>query len=89
MSVSESEGTTPKLASLCFQLIVLSSDLDRQLGNLTKKLGIDKDQTIILLPATYNIVDRAKEKRRHKKEWKVEMRDIVKEAVIWDEDLSL
>ena len=88
MSGSEESQTTPRLASLCFQLIVLSSDLDRQLNNLTKKLGIDKDQTIILLPALHNIVDRAKEKRRRKKEWKIEIRDIIKDAVIYDEDLS-
>ena len=88
MSGSEESQTTPRLASLCFQLIVLSSDLDRQLNNLTKKLGIDKDQTIILLPAIHNITDRAKEKRRRKKEWKIEIRDIIKEAVIYDEDLS-
>ena len=87
MSGSESQPT-PKLASLCFQLIVLSSDLDRQLANLTKHLGIDKEQTIILLPSLQNVVDKKKEKERHKKRWKIHLRDVVEDSVPYDEDLT-
>lgn len=76
---------TPRLAQLCFSLAVLSSDLTRQIDTLTKRVGCDTKECLVLLPARQNIVDRKKDKEHHRAKWKVQMREIISDAVEFEE----
>ena len=75
---------TPKLQMLLSRLAVLSSELNENLSRLARHFHQTDDQTIVLHPATYNIVDRKKEKERHKKSWKVTLKDIVDSGIEYE-----
>lgn len=75
---------TPKIEMLLFRLSVLSSDLTTKLDNLKRHIRQTDDETIILLPAEYNVVDRKKDKQRHLKSWKIELKDIVDTAIDYE-----
>jgi hypothetical protein len=68
---------TPRIQELCFRLAVLSSDLALQLGQLTRRLGVQTDECLVLSAALHNVVDRKKEKERHKKRWKIELKELL------------
>ncbi len=70
---------TPKLRQLCFRLAVLASDLSLQLDQLTRRLGVVEppDDCLVLSAALHNVVDRKKEKERHKKKWKIELKELL------------
>lgn len=70
---------TPRIAELCFRLAVLSSDLDVQLASLAKNLHVE--DLLVLRSAPENIVDRKKEKLRHKKRWKIQLKDVLDSAI--------
>ena len=72
---------TPKVAQLCFRLAVLSADLQKQLDALNKRIGFDEAQCIVLDPALQNIVDKKKDKERHLKRWKVQLKDIIDSSI--------
>ena len=72
---------TPKLQALCFRLAVLHSELTLQLDKLNKRLGVQTDDCLVLDAALYNIVDRKKDKERHKKSWKIELKEILDVAI--------
>lgn len=76
---------TPKLQMLLFRLAVLSSDLNENLTRLARHFHQTDDDIIVLSDARHNIVDRKKENERHKKAWKVEMREIIDSAVEFEE----
>jgi len=82
------EAPTPKITYLTSRIGILMTDLQSQTATLLKKLGHKEEDVIILSTATHNIVDRKKEKEHHKKKWKVELKDIVKNSVEWDEELD-
>lgn len=76
---------TPKIEMLLFRLSVLSSDLALKLENLKRHIRkTDDDEIIILDPAIDNIVDRKKDKQRHLKSWKIELKDIVDTAIDYE-----
>lgn len=68
---------TPKIQQICFRLAILVSDLTTQLDSLTRRLGVQTDDCLVLEAAKHNIVDRKKDKERHKKRWKVELKEIL------------
>ena len=72
---------TPKIEMLLFRLSVLSSDLTRQLDNLGRHLHKTDEETIILLPSHHNIVDRKKDKERHLKRWRIEIKEIIDSVI--------
>lgn len=74
---------TPKLQMLLFRLAVLSSDLNENLTRLARHFH-QTDETIVLSSAPYNIVDRKKEKERHKKAWKVELKEKIDSAIEYE-----
>lgn len=75
---------TPKLQMLLFRLAVLSSDLNENLKRLARHFHQTDDETIVLSSAPYNIVDRKKEKERHKKAWKVELKDKIDSVIEYE-----
>ena len=72
---------TPKIEMLLFRLSVLSSDLSTQLEKVRRHIHKPDDQTIILLPSRHNIVDRKKDKERHLKRWRVEIKEIIDSVI--------
>lgn len=80
------EYPTPRLAQLCFRLALQASELQKHVDTLNKKLGVDKD-VLVLTPSFENIQDRKKEKERHKKLWKVQLKDIIDSSVDGYEEL--
>lgn len=75
--------TTPKIALLLDRLHVLNLEVAQHMNQLTKRLTHLEDP-LVLRPAKENIVDRKKEKQRHKKKWKVEVRDILDTPIEFD-----
>ena len=71
------EYPTPKVQDLCFRLTLLVSDLEKDLSRLRAKLGVVPEEVIVLNNDPWNIVDRKKEKERHRKRWKVTLREIL------------
>ena len=70
------EYPTPKVQDLCFRLTLLVSDLEADVKRLQAKLGVS-EEVIVLNNDPWNIVDRKKEKERHRKRWKVTLREIL------------
>lgn len=68
---------TPKLQMLLSRLAVLSSELNENLSRLARHFHQTDD-------AIYNSVNRKKEKERHKKSYKVELKDIVDSAIDYE-----
>lgn len=76
--------TTPKVALLLNRLQELNLEVVKHMNQLTKRLSHMEEDTIVLQPAKENIVDRKKEKQRHKKQWKVEVKDILDTPIEFD-----
>ena len=70
------EYPTPKVQDLCFRLTLLVSDLEADVKRLQAKLGVS-EEVFVLNNDPWNIVDRKKEKERHRKRWKVTLREIL------------
>lgn len=83
MSFTETLDVTPRIALHLTRLQELQNDLTRNMNRLVKRLdkNSDEDNCLILLPAVHNIVDRKKDKERHKKRWKVKLYDIISSPV--------
>lgn len=71
---------TPRIALLATRLQELSTELNKNLDTLSKKLGISlqpiREEVLVLEAAVHNIVDRTKEKKDLKKRLKVEVKEI-------------
>lgn len=67
---------SPRVALLMTRLMDLSRDFSVQLDSLNKRLN-QIEEPLVLLPARHNIVDKKKDKLRHQKMWKVELKDIL------------
>jgi hypothetical protein len=74
---------TPRLAQLLLRLATQSSELQKNIETLNKRLGLDSD-VLVLQPAVNNIVDRKKEKERHKKRWKITIKEVVDSGIEYD-----
>lgn len=70
---------TPRVADLCFRLAVLTSDLNTQLASLAKHLHAE--DILVLRNASENIVDRKKDKERHKKRWKIQLKELLNSEI--------
>lgn len=80
------ETPTPKLQMLLFRLAVLTSDLDKNLKKLHGHFHPPSDdQTIVLNPAVENIVDKVRMKKKLRASWKVEMREVITDAIEFEE----
>ena len=65
---------------LLTRLVDLSNDLSTQLNSLVRHIN-QPDTVLTLHPAPYNIVDKRKDKIRHRKSWKLELKEILDEAI--------
>lgn len=74
------DSTTPKIALLLSRLQALNLEVAKNINNIVRRLDTF-DPPLTLLPAKQNIVDRKAEKERHKKRWKVELKDIVDTSI--------
>lgn len=74
---------TPKIAQHCFRLAVLTADLNKQIDKLQQRLHLETD-IIVLNAAIENIVCRKKEKEHRKKQWKVELKDILETGIEYE-----
>ena len=75
---------TPKIHQLCFRLTVLLSDLTTNLEKLTRRLGYQTDECFVLNPSEENVVDRKKDKERHKKRWKVTLKEVLDTGIEYE-----
>lgn len=73
--------TTPKVALLLSRLNALNLELTKNMNQLTKRLSHLEEESFVLQPAKENIVDRKKEKERHKKRWKVQLKEVLETPV--------
>lgn len=76
--------TTPKIELLLTRLSILQNDLTRNMNNLVRRLHHLENEEIVLSAALHNVVDKKKEKERHKKSWKVELKDIVDSVIDYE-----
>ena len=74
---------TPRVAELLFRLSIQSAELQANMERLQRRLGIDPE-LLVLNPAPENIVDRKKEKQRHRKRWTVVLKEIVDSAIEYE-----
>jgi len=79
---------TPRLAQLCFRLAIDLADIHHQIESITKRLGVDTEDCLVLNKAKDNIIDRKKEKEHHKKSWKVEIKEILHNSIQYDKELD-
>ena len=71
---------TPRMMILLTRLMDLSSDLSTQLSSLVRHIN-QPSTCLELHPAPYNIVDKKQEALRHKKAWKIQLKEILDEAI--------
>lgn len=76
--------TTPKIELLLSRLLVLNNELAKNMFTLVKRLHHLEEEEIVLSDARHNIVDRKKEKERHKKAWKVELKEKIDSAIEYE-----
>lgn len=76
------ESPTPKISLLLHRCLDLHNELTKSMNRLVRQL--DKEDCLILQPAVHNIVDRKKEKERHKKQWKVTLKEIIDTGIDYD-----
>lgn len=76
--------TTPKVALLLERLNALNLEVTKNMNQLTKRLA-HLEEPLVLRPAKENIVDKKKDKQRHKKSWKVEVKDILNTPIEFEE----
>jgi hypothetical protein len=83
MNSTETLDVTPRLALHLTRLQELQNDLTRNMNKLVKRLdkNSDEDNCLVLIPALHNIVDRQKDKERHRKKWKIQLHDIISSAI--------
>ena len=74
---------TPRVAELLFRLSIQSAELQANMERLQRRLGIDPE-LLVLNPAPENIVDRKKEKQRHRKRWTIVLKEIVDSAIEYE-----
>lgn len=74
---------TPRLSLHLTRLQELQNDLTRNMNSLVKRLDKSNytDDCLVLIHAVHNIVDRQKEKERHRKKWKIELKDSISSAI--------
>lgn len=80
--------TTPNIALLLSRLQALNHEVTRNINKIVQRLDTfdpPMETPLTLLPAKHNIVDRKAEKERHKKRWKVELKDIITTPVAYEE----
>lgn len=79
------ESATPQVAEMILRLMEQSKELQDKLDKLAKRYHLtDVDEPILLSQAKHNIVDRAAEKKRHLKSWKVEIKDTINTGVEYE-----
>lgn len=80
----EPESTTPKIALLLSRLQTLNLEVSKNINKIVSRLDHLNQETITLSPAHQNIVDRDKEKSRHRKSYKVELKELIDTAVEYE-----
>jgi hypothetical protein len=75
---------TPRLAQLAFRLTIELSDLQRKTEKLMRHLHIDTEECLVLDKALHNIVDKKKEKERHKKRWRVTIKETIETPIEYE-----
>jgi hypothetical protein len=75
---------TPRLAQLAFRLAIELSDLQRKTEKLMRHLHIDTEECLVLDKALHNIVDKKKEKERHKKRWRVTIKETIETPIEYE-----
>ena len=81
------DSTTPKIALLLSRLQALNLEVAKNINSIVRRLDTF-DPPLTLQPAKQNIIDRKAEKERHKKRWKVELREIVASTIAVDQELK-
>lgn len=70
------EAATPRVREIILKLKQQIRDLDEKIEKLAKRYNLsDDEEPLELLPSIENIVDRKKEKRRHLKSYKIEIKE--------------
>lgn len=70
------EAATPRVREIILKLKQQIRDLDEKIEKLAKRYNLsDDEEPLELLPAIENIVDRKKEKKRHLKSYKIEIKE--------------
>lgn len=74
---------TPRIAELTSRLASQLSDLNTQMEALTKRIG--SSDILVLRHSPENIVDRKKDKARHRKQWRLQLHEILAGAIEFEE----
>jgi hypothetical protein len=85
---SDAESTTPKISLLLSKIQRLNNDLQKNMNRLVLRLDHLGQEPIVLSPSPQNIVDRKKEKERHLKSYKVNLKDVLDSVIDYDEQLG-
>ena len=85
---SDAESTTPKISLLLSKIQRLNNDLQKNMNRLVLRLDHLEQEPIVLSPSPQNIVDRKKEKERHLKSYKVNLKDVLDSVIDYDEQLG-
>ncbi len=84
---SDAESTTPKISLLLSKIQRLNNDLQKNMNRLVLRLDHLEQEPIVLSASLENIVDRKKEKERHLKSYKVNLKEVLDTAIDYDEQL--
>jgi hypothetical protein len=77
---------TPKVELLLSRLVSLNNDLTKNMNRLVKRLGhLEQPEPFLLHTAEQSIVDRKKDKVRHLKRWKMELKEILETPIEFQE----
>ena len=78
------ESATPQVAEMILRLMQQSKELQDKLDKLAKRYHLFDTEPILLCEAKHNIVDRAAEKKRHLKSYKVEIKDAINTGIEYE-----
>ena len=79
----DADSTTPKIALLLSRLQTLNLEVTKSINKIVQRLDTF-DPPIELKPALENIVDRKKEKERHQKSYKVNLKEVVDTGIDYE-----
>lgn len=80
------KGVTPRIFDLLCKIEEHSSEIQKKIDSIKKRF--QQDDCLVLRPAVENIVDRNADKERHKKRWKIEIKDVVESYFAYDAELK-
>jgi hypothetical protein len=81
--MSDSDPPTPRIQLLLSRLKSLNNDLAKNMIRLVARLD-PSDDCLVLLPAVSNIIDRARDKKKHLSSYKVILREQIDSEIDYD-----